>query len=82
MNYNIRQRIINLIMEVLVENNLVIAISEDTKLLDDLGFDSSTIMNLIVALEEEFDFEFSEDDNLIEIMNTLYTLQKYIESVI
>ena len=59
-----------------------IVITDSTKLIDDLGFDSSTIMDLIVALEEEFNFEFSINDNLIEIMNTIYSLQNYIESVI
>lgn len=82
MDYEIRQKIINLIIKSLGKNCENIVITDATKFFDDLGFDSITIIDLIVGLEDEFNFEFSEYDNLIEIMNTLYSLQKYIESVI
>lgn len=82
MDYQIRQKLIKLIFKSLGDCCKNIVITDSTKLIDDLGFDSSTIMDLIVALEEEFNFEFSINDNLIEIMNTIYSLQNYIESVI
>ena len=82
MDYQIRQKLITLIFKSLGDSCKNIVITDSTKLIDDLGFDSSTIMDLIVALEEEFNFEFSINDNLIEIMNTIYSLQNYIESVI
>ena len=82
MDYQIRQKLIKLIFKSLGDSCKNIVITDSTKLIDDWGFDSSTIMDLIVALEEEFNFEFSINDNLIEIMNTIYSLQNYIESVI
>ena len=82
MDYQIRQKLIKLIFKSLGDSCKNIVITDSTKLIDDLGFDSSTIMDLIVALEEEFNFEFSINDNLIEIMNTIYSLKNYIESVI
>lgn len=36
-------------------------ITADTKFIDDLGADSLDIMQVIMALEEEFEIEISED---------------------
>lgn len=55
---------------------------EDT-LKEDLGLDSLKMAELIVALEEEFDIEFSDSDldpNALETAGSLYTLiGKYVE---
>lgn len=82
MDYEIRQMIITLIIKTLGEDSKNIVITDETNFFQDLGFDSCLIMELIVSLEEEFEFEFSDEDNLIEIMDTVFSLQKYIESVI
>lgn len=37
-----------------------IKISDDTRLLEDLGFDSVSLMQLIIEIEEEFGIEFSD----------------------
>ena len=37
-------------------------ITYDTSLIDDLGADSLELVDLVMALEEEFDFEIPEDD--------------------
>lgn len=37
-------------------------IKPDSKFMDDLGADSLALVNLIMALEEEFDSEISDED--------------------
>ncbi len=37
-------------------------ITMDTKFIDDIGADSLDLMQVIMALEEEFDIEISEED--------------------
>jgi acyl carrier protein len=44
-------------------------ITADTKFIDDLGADSLDIMQVIMALEEEFEIEISEDaaENIVTV---------------
>lgn len=37
-------------------------ITSDTSLIDDLGADSLELVDLVMTLEEEFDFEIPEED--------------------
>lgn len=56
-------------------------IEENTDLLTDLGFDSISLMQLIVELESHFSIEF--DYSLqFEDINTVKKLANYIESFI
>ena len=53
-------------------------VSEDTSFQDDLGADSLDIFQIIMALEEEFDIEISNED--AEKINTLKDAVEYIKN--
>lgn len=54
-------------------------ISDETKLLDELEYDSVKIVELIVDIEEEFDFEFEDDDLVIEKYEIFKNLNSLVE---
>lgn len=80
MNYDIRKRIVKIILLNTDDNKENFVIGDNTKIIEDLGFDSVSIMNLIIELEKEFDFDFLENDNIIDIFSSIRSLQEYIES--
>ncbi len=52
-------------------------VTEDSKVIDDLGADSLDIVDLVMTLEEEFDTEIPDED--IENLRTVGDIVKYIE---
>lgn len=52
-------------------------ITPDTSLLDDLGADSLDLVELIMAMEEEFDIEIPDDD--VEQIKTVGDAVNYIK---
>ena len=56
------------------------SVSNTASLLDDgLGLDSIMIVDLIVAVEHQFEFNFAEDDLSLESFSNLNALAKVIE---
>jgi acyl carrier protein len=55
-------------------------ISQDSHIVDDLGADSLDVMESVMALEEEFDIKFPENE--IKEIQTVGDLVKYIEEKI
>ena len=53
------------------------SMSQDSNFVNDLGADSLTIVELIMALEEEFEIEIPDED--AETLMTVGQLEKYIE---
>lgn len=51
-------------------------VTEDTDILEDLNADSVDIVSLIMALEDEFDMEFDDDD--INEIRTVGDIIRYI----
>lgn len=49
-----------------------VEISEKTNLVNDLGFDSLSLITLLVNIEEEFNVQF--DDFALEFENIIYVL--------
>lgn len=49
-------------------------IQEETRLIDDLELDSIMIVQLIVAVEEKFQVEFSDSEDLLKSMETIGSL--------
>jgi len=45
-----------------------------------IGFDSITFIKTIVALENEFDFEFDDDKLLFTEFPTIKSMVEYVES--
>lgn len=46
----------------------------------DIGIDSITFIKMVVALEEEFDFEFDDEKLFITAFSTIRTMIEYIEA--
>lgn len=56
-----------------------VKITEDTNLREDLEADSLNIVEIVMALEDEFEIEISEDDlDEKEGIKTIGDLEKYI----
>lgn len=72
----VEERVKNIIVDQLgVETNTV---KPDAKFIDDLGADSLDIVELVMAMEEEFGLEISDDD--AEKIRTVQDVVKYIEA--
>ena len=51
------------------KNNIdIYDIKDETSLVDDLLFDSVSIIQLLIEIEEEFNIEFNEDNSFYDIM--------------
>lgn len=57
-----------------------IQITNSTNLIDDLKYDSMNIMQLIVELEEMFNFEFDDEDLNLEKISSYEKIKSIIES--
>ena len=68
------------IKEVVVEQLSVNAdeVKDDAKFVEDLGADSLDVVELVMALEEKFDIEITDDE--AEKIQTLNDVVAYIES--
>lgn len=72
--------VIDKVKEIMVEQlglSDVNEIKEDSKFIEDLGADSLDIVELVMALEEEFDLEIQDSD--AEGILTLADAVKFIE---
>ena len=57
------------------------SLNADTHLLDSLPeLDSMAIVELIVALEDQFDIEFDEDDVTAEVFTSIGSLAAFIDT--
>lgn len=59
-----------------------IELSEDILLIDDLGFDSLQLINLIVGIEDAFQIKFADADMLFDRFNRIGDLYSLIEELI
>ncbi|MBW2236400.1 MAG: acyl carrier protein [Deltaproteobacteria bacterium] len=53
-------------------------VTPEASILDDLGADSLDVVELVMALEEEFDIEVPDDD--VEGIRTVNDVQTYVAS--
>ena len=51
---------------------------DETDLVDDLGYDSISIIQLIVNIETEFEFDFGDNDIIIDNLITYSKLKEYV----
>lgn len=54
----------------------------DYRLYEDFGMDSIEIMELVVAIEDEFDIEFDLDELDIEYLATIETLEQAVKGIL
>lgn len=74
----------NQIIEVLIEMKLHKgrSLTEETKLKEELGIDSLSLTELIIACEEKFNIEINVDDPTIGKIRTINDLSKQIEKLV
>lgn len=72
-----------IINSILTEKRFSYTITSDMKLSEDLGFDSLSLVELIVDLEDRFDIEIDESDldpSQLKTVGQIYSLvDKYLE---
>ncbi|MBW1973971.1 MAG: acyl carrier protein [Deltaproteobacteria bacterium] len=74
----IKQKVIDLIVEKLgVEREDIVP---EAHVIDDLGADSLDVVELVMALEEEFDIEIPDED--AEKIRTVQDIFDYIDRVV
>lgn len=78
MNY--REKLTEMILAGMKMNDGVTEIAEDADLVYDLGYDSLSLVNLIVDIEETFNIEIDDDD--LENIYKYGKLVSYITSKI
>lgn len=74
------EKIIRNIVEVIENPEVVNNIKEDSDLIHDIGLDSLQLINLIVAIEEEFNIEIEFDEFDFEEVSTVKKLLAYVEA--
>ena len=53
-------------------------VKDDSNFVDDLGYDSLNVVELIMQIEEEYDIEMPDED--VEELHTVKSLKDYIEA--
>ena len=68
------------VKQVLAEvlNREIPDLGDDTRLLGDLGLDSTSVIELLVALEDSLGVQFDPDHLTIDIFDTFATLVGYV----
>lgn len=69
----VEEKLRSLLAEV-APNSREIVVTEQTNLIDDLGFDSIMMMEFVVEIEENFDVVIDGDDLKVEIISNFGSL--------
>lgn len=77
---NTEEKVYAIIKEIM--GNEDVELTNDAYLIDDLGFDSVQLMNLIVTLESEFEFEFDDSDMLFDNFNQISSLCDLVDQLL
>lgn len=83
MDDNIRKRVAGVIVKQLkIDAEKEILIGNDMPLIElGVGVDSVSTLELVIALENEFDLDIDESEVNSDVLHSLTTLTKYIESL-
>ena len=73
---SVEQRVIEIVCEHLAVNKETV--TRNTSFIEDIGADSLDIVELVMALEEEYEMEISDED--AEKIRTVQDVVNYIES--
>lgn len=71
------EQITDLIHEILQDSE--ITITEETRLFEDLEFDSITTMQLLVAAEERFGFDSGDSEESLQAFETVGAFVEFVE---
>lgn len=72
----IEQQVIKLIQQYAVNGD--VAITGNTRLFEDLGYDSIAVIQLLVAVEEAFGFECDDFDECTEAFESVSAFIKFV----
>lgn len=76
----IKEKIINILKDILIEIKFDDKVLEHMNLVDDLGIDSITFITLIIELENSFDINIPDKYLLLDKMNTVDKIQMIISN--
>ncbi len=77
-----KEKIKEIIGEVLNDPNISQQINDNTNLINDVGLDSLTIINLVLKIEDEFEVEIDfEEFDIDENLTTIEEFTNYIKSL-
>lgn len=62
-----------------VLNRQIDALAEDTRLFEDLALDSTSVIELLMGLEDTMDIEIDADELEPEVFQTVGSLTDYVE---
>ena len=77
---NTLDRIINIVNSKLKEAVEILLVGDSS--LAELGINSITFIEIIVAIEAEFEFEFDDEKLLFDAFPTILSFAEYVESKI
>lgn len=73
----LKKEIIHIIREEIGWTDNGCVINDETKLIEEANLDSMMIVQLIVAIEEKFQIEFNDSEDLLNSMKDLHSLIEY-----
>lgn len=76
----IKEKIIKILKDILIEIKFDDEVLEHMNLVDDLGIDSISFITLIIELENSFDINIPDKYLLIDKMNTVDKIQMIISN--
>ena len=80
-NMNVKKELYEIVKNSLSLVYEEVEIKDNLDFINDLGFDSITLMQLIVSVEEHFNITFDDDTDYKDVSNILL-LEKYIKNKI
>lgn len=73
----VREQITELIHEILPDSK--VTVTEETRLFEDLDFDSIATMQLLVAAEERFGFDSGDSEESLQAFETVGAFVEFVE---
>lgn len=64
------------------QNTFIISLNDLTDLIDDLGYDSVGLINIVICLEKKYSIEIPDEFLLIEYLRNYNMLKKIVQSCI
>jgi acyl carrier protein len=78
-NSDLRDRVVSLVKEILVQNEITSDIVPGARLVD-VGLTSVDMVNLMLGVEAEFDFTIPQEQITPENFQSVETLERMVES--
>ncbi|KFN11286.1 acyl carrier protein [Paenibacillus macerans] len=80
MNKKLDEKLKKIIESLSIRKKILTNITDESDLLNNLGFDSLSIIHLIARIEEEFNIEFSNEELVFENFRSYADVRNLVES--